>query len=300
MNKYGHGILLLSLGLQIGLCIAGQTPAATQVAAPAATSSTHLASAGQARPAVPVAPVPDAVPAKSDNQLARGVHNIADDYQHYYAWHNLKWLGYGVLGSALFANTRLDEHINSWYQAHLVNAATNRFAAVVKHPGNDRSILVYLAAGAGGWVLQRWQPGGLLFNWSTRTMRSLLVGAPPVLILQRVLGTSRPTHGSQWQPFHAAHAVSGHAFLGSLPFLTAAQMTQNKFFKGIFYVGSGLTGWSRLNDNAHYFSQVILGWWMGYLAVNSVSATVAAQHVSFSPYVWDDGTPGLQCSFLPA
>jgi membrane-associated phospholipid phosphatase len=67
--------------------------------------------------------------------------------------------------------------------------------------------------------------------------------------------------------------VSGHAFIGAVPFITAAQMTDKIWAKGLFYTLSTIPGWSRVNDNAHYLSQVLLGWYLGYLSVRSVSAT---------------------------
>jgi hypothetical protein len=61
--------------------------------------------------------------------------------------------------------------------------------------------------------------------------------------------------------------------------LTAAKMTDNPFLKYPLYVGSTLTGLSRINDNKHYFSQAVLGWWIAFLAVNSV----AGKKVVFAP-----------------
>lgn len=236
------------------------------------------------------------IPLDPKYQVSRGFYNFFADYKNYYKWSNLKLIGYGVLGSAIVANSRLDESINRGYQNNLVNNSTNKFAAIVKHPGNNSTILWYIGGSVLGMAVEHLPLGNTFFNWSTRTLRSVLVGAPPVLILQRVLGTSRPNSGSQWRPFHAEHAVSGHAFLGSLPFITAAQMTNNIPLKILFYGGSTLTGWSRLNDNKHYFSQVVLGWWMGYLAVKSVSNSQLQPKWQIMPYSNAHGESGLVAS----
>lgn len=231
--------------------------------------------------------------------LQRGWQHIASDYINFYRWHNLAKVGYGVIGSAVFANSRLDEHINAYYQRHFVSSGTDSMARVFKHPGNNSTLLWYLGAGGAGLVLSHWSPNNVIYAWSTRVLRSVLVGAPPVLLLQRVLGSKRPTAGSQWQPFVAEHAVSGHAFLGSLPFITAAQMTSHRSLKILLYGLSTLTGWTRLNDNAHYFSQVVFGWWMGYLAVSSVSRSQmqsTAKHVQWSPYIGPGNSLGVQAS----
>ncbi len=57
--------------------------------------------------------------------------------------------------------------------------------------------------------------------------RAYLVGAPAMLLMQNVTGGSRPEemdHGSKWDPFHDDNGVSGHAFMGAVPFLTLANM----------------------------------------------------------------------------
>ena len=55
--------------------------------------------------------------------------------------------------------------------------------------------------------------------------------------------------------------------------MTAAAMTDEPLLKAAFAAGSLAAGWSRINDNAHYLSQVLLGWTVAYLAVDAVSAT---------------------------
>jgi hypothetical protein len=220
----------------------------------------------------------------SPNIVTRGFYNIFDDYKNYYNWPNLEMISYGIVGSAIFANTRLDESINNSYQKHFVNSSSNSFAAFVKHPGNNSSILVYAGGTILGAALQKIPVGNTFFNWSNRTLRAVIVGAPPVLLLQRAIGTARPNNGSEWRPFYQEHAVSGHAFLGSLPFITAAQMTHSIPLKILLYTGSTFTGWSRLNDNEHYFSQILFGWWMGYLAVSSVSQSEHGRRWQIMPY----------------
>ena len=89
-------------------------------------------------------------------------------------------------------------------------------------------------------------------------------------------GGSRPTEiseGSEWLPLTDSNGISGHAFMGSLPLITAAKMSDSKGLKAIFYAASTVVPLSRVNDNAHFPSQVALGWWMAYLAASAVDAT---------------------------
>ena len=46
-------------------------------------------------------------------------------------------------------------------------------------------------------------------------------------------------------------------------------MADNLFLKAALYTASTLVPWERVNYDAHYLSQVCLGWWMGYLAVRA-------------------------------
>ena len=117
----------------------------------------------------------------------------------------------------------------------------------------------------------------LFGEYAARTTRAYLVGLPPLLVFQSLLGAGRPSledkRGSYWRPFHNDNAVSGHSFIGAMPFITAAQMVENPWLKGVFYTCSVLPAWSRVNDNAHYLSQTILGWYLAYLSVRAVSQT---------------------------
>jgi hypothetical protein len=67
--------------------------------------------------------------------------------------------------------------------------------------------------------------------------------------------------------------VSDHAFIGAVPFITAAKMNENPYIKGALYGLSVLPGLSRINDNKHYFSQVLLGWYLAFLSCNAVEKT---------------------------
>ncbi len=111
-------------------------------------------------------------------------------------------------------------------------------------------------------------------EWGQRCLRATLVGVPPLLILQRGLGASRPDENdSHWRPFNDSNGVSGHNFMGAVPFIVAAKMTDKPYLKYPLYMASTLCGLSRINDDKHYFSQIVLGWWLAYLAADSVFKT---------------------------
>jgi hypothetical protein len=88
-------------------------------------------------------------------------------------------------------------------------------------------------------------------------------------------GASRPSEdvGSQWHFFNDNNGVSGHAFVGAVPFLAAADMVESPLLKGTLYVCSTFVGFSRMTDDAHYPSQVFLGWYLAWASARAVDAT---------------------------
>jgi membrane-associated phospholipid phosphatase len=103
-----------------------------------------------------------------------------------------------------------------------------------------------------------------------------VVGAPPLYVMQWVTGGSRPgegSAGSQWHLLNDNNGVSGHAFVGAIPFLAAADMVESPLAKGALYVCSTFVGFSRMTDDAHYPSQVFLGWYMAWASARAVSST---------------------------
>ena len=110
---------------------------------------------------------------------------------------------------------------------------------------------------------------GVIGEWGSRSLRMFVVGAPPLYVMQQVTGSSRPgesSAGSHWHFLNDNNGVSGHAFIGAVPFLAAAEMVENPWAKGGLYACSTLCAFSRVDVNAHYPSEVFLGW---YLAVAS-------------------------------
>jgi hypothetical protein len=61
--------------------------------------------------------------------------------------------------------------------------------------------------------------------------------------------------------------------VGAIPFLAAAEMVENPLAKGTLYVCSTFVGFSRMTDNAHYPSQVFLGWYLAWASSMAVSRT---------------------------
>jgi hypothetical protein len=216
------------------------------------------------------------------------------DYQYFYSLRGLALLGAGLGTAAILANTNLDQEFQDWYQNDVRSTGTDNFASIAKQFGEG---MYAIPVFAGLTVLRPYlyadPAGAVVGDWGDRCLRTVVVGGPPVLALQWILGASRPSAGSgssHWRPFNDTHGVSGHAFIGAIGFVNAANMCDNLGFKLVMYGLSVLPAWSRINDNDHYLSQSLLGWWLAYLGASAVNNTEQAkQAYAVVPLAMADG-----------
>jgi len=203
--------------------------------------------------------------------------NVRGDFANYYSAPTLGRLATAVALAAPLANTSLDHDVRDWWQDDIRGESSDDFAAFWKNFGEGDLLLPVFGGLALCSPLLEGRPLlEPLGDWGSRTTRAYLVGGPPMLLMQYCLGASRPgeTHyESRWKPLDDVNAVSGHAFIGAVPFITAAQATENRVLRACLYGCSTLPAWSRVNDDAHYLSQICLGWYMAYLACRSVDRT---------------------------
>jgi hypothetical protein len=223
------------------------------------------------------------------------------DQKNFYSCGSLTWLGAGLGLSAIFANTNLDEDIRS-----SVGGPENKYSTDMnwaKAFGSGQ----YVVPGLVGIYVVDYcinsygSPGdhrvaGWLEEWSGRSLRGLTVGAVPLLTLQYATGSSRPgesSAGSRWTPFQDNNGVSGHAFVGAIPFWTAAQMTDSIPLQAGLYAMGTLPGISRIHTDSHYTSQVIMGWWLAGVSVAAVNHTEWQKNHWYLGPAMIDGAPGL-------
>ena len=210
---------------------------------------------------------------KSKSDLASNLRSVIfTDYQNFYSIKNFQYVFGEICISGIIANTNLDGNIQDWFQESVKNDRTNQISKIAKPIGNVyEPISIYAGLTLLGSLTRHTSPGAMAYQFASKSLRAIVVGAPSVGFFQIVLGASRPTEGgSKWHPFHDMNSVSGHAFIGAIPFVTISKMVDPVALKTILYAGSAATGLSRINDNKHYFSQVLAGWWFAYLAVNSL------------------------------
>ncbi|MFM8892423.1 MAG: phosphatase PAP2 family protein [Planctomycetia bacterium] len=210
-------------------------------------------------------------------RLARAGYKVLEDYRNFYSCESLAGLAGAFGAGALMANTGFDTTMqNAWPQG-VTPTGLGTFFSDCKPIGEGKYALpIFGAAALTGVVLEGQPAGDVVGEWGSRSLRMFVVGAPPVYVLQLATGASRPgegSAGSQWHFFNDNNGVSGHAFVGAIPFLAAAEMVDNPFAKGSLYVCSTFVGFSRMTDNAHYPSQVFLGWYLAWASAMAVSRT---------------------------
>jgi hypothetical protein len=223
------------------------------------------------------------------------------DQKNFYSCSSLTWLGAGLGVSAIFANTNLDQDIRS-----SVGGPENKYSTDLnwaKAFGSGQYVIPGLVGVfALDYCINAYgQPGehpvaGWLQEWSGRSLRAMTVGAVPLLTLQYAIGSSRPgesSAGSRWTPFQDNNGVSGHAFVGAIPFWTAAQMTDSIPLQAGLYAMGTLPGISRIHTDSHYTSQVIMGWWLAGVSVAAVNHTEWQKNHWYVGPAMIDGAPGL-------
>ncbi len=209
-------------------------------------------------------------------RTARAGYKVLEDYRNFYSCDSLACVTAAFGAGALMANTGFDDTMQAAWERGVEPTGVGTFFSGCKDIGEGRyALAVFGAAAATGLVFEGNPAGDVVGEWGSRSLRMFVVGGPPLYVLQLATGASRPSEGvgSQWHFFNDNNGVSGHAFVGAIPFLAAADMVESPLLKGTLYVCSTFVGFSRMTDNAHYPSQVFLGWYLAWASSRAVSRT---------------------------
>jgi hypothetical protein len=187
-------------------------------------------------------------------------------------------LGGALLGAGALIYSGADAGVDRWHRDRVRSPASDALACGLK-PLGERPW--FLAWGLLALLDARWRSTPLT-RWGRRNFGAMVVGLPILWGLQYGMGASRPTDGAnrrgpRWgRPLRDDNSASGHAFMGAVPWLTAARLADGPWPRAAAYAGSLLTGWSRLNDRKHYLSQVWLGWFAAWSATAAIAAADGA------------------------
>ena len=168
------------------------------------------------------------------------IHRLVQDYKNFYLSENICYVGLAVGVAAPLANTRVDQNINTWYQRQTGSSSGANNAARVFNSFGEAGYVITgsLLLATAGHLFPDSDHCTTLGDFGDRTWRALAVGAPMIGILQYGLGSEAPDLPSRWQPGHSNHGASSEAFVGAVPFLTAASMTDNTALQAALFVGS--------------------------------------------------------------
>jgi hypothetical protein len=228
---------------------------------------------------------------------------VCSDYKNMYLSWNVLGLGAAIGIAAPLANTSADERVQNWLQRQARGGDADRWASdVERYAGYGTVIPVVVVAAIGGQFWGDTKCGSVLGDWGTRSTRALLVGAPTVVILQVALGAGEPgsANGAAWRPRHdGREAVAAEAFVGAVPFLSAASMTDIRPLRWALVGGSFITTWANLHNDSNYLSQALLGWSIAALATCSVNQSNAVgNRVHFVPLALPQGVgAGVQVHY---
>lgn len=202
------------------------------------------------------------------------VCDVKRDYCVFYSTNNLLIFGNFFVAAGILANTNLDLAIRNEWQQKIRNNRTNAFFKPFNTIGSFtfQQLGVYFLAMSAGYWRDRSFAADVIYTWGYRSIRSFLIGTPVQVALAKILGAGRPimNHPSKWQPFKYRMSVSGHTYWGATPFITAAMMFDQPIAKAALYAVSILPGLARINFDAHYTSQVVLGWSIAFLSCKAV------------------------------
>ena len=163
-------------------------------------------------------------------------------------------------GGAVISYSGLDEAVHDLHLGRVKGDASDRAAHVAKGFGENEIALAGLSYALADWAL----PGTAIGRWGRECFTATATGLPVLWTWQRVLGGSRPSdakeRGPRYRPFTDENSVSGHTFLAAVPFLVGARHAGIPVAAWGLRALSPMTGWSRLNDERHYLSQVLLGY----------------------------------------
>jgi hypothetical protein len=212
-------------------------------------------------------------PEEEPSRWRRAGRTLGRDFGSFYSIRTFRRVGVALVVGGGLANTSSDEEIQDWYREDVRSAGSDDFAEGVEVLGDDWVAPAFVVLGVAGEVLADGPAGGGVGGWARRAGRSVLVGAPSVYYLQQLTGGNRPSDGlgSEWEPFDGSHGVSGHTFLGAVPFLTVARMSRSRLVDALAVAASTLAGWGRFNDDQHYASQVLLGWYVAWEATGAIA-----------------------------
>jgi membrane-associated phospholipid phosphatase len=182
----------------------------------------------------------------------------------------LRWEAAGLAAAGVIALFAIDDPVRSALQANrssgldAIAGAARRFGEWPVYAGLPAALIGSgLLAGDRG-----------LTTAGLEAAKAALATMVAVIVVKRGLGRERPLCECgpvAFDPMGAGRSLpSGHTAVAFAVATSLADQSRSRWAKAGLYAGASLVGWSRLNDNRHWLSDVVAG-----AIVGTVSARVA-------------------------
>ncbi len=198
--------------------------------------------------------------------------------------------GLKIAGLVLLAAS-LDGTVQRQAQA-MRGSGSNRVADWGNAAGHLRYMGPVLAT---GWAVGQIAGHSNLSRATVQATSAGLIAGGIATVLKRGFGRFRPRDGSseRFAPLsdHSAFP-SGHTTLAFAIATSLAHSTNDKTIGALLYGAAATTGFARINDNKHWFSDVVAGAALGYLVGRQVNAGLKDTRPLVGP-----GLAGLSIAF---
>lgn len=203
------------------------------------------------------------------------------------AWRGSDWLKFALIAGAAVAVSQEEDDVRQWVQARRDD--NTRFAADLAEPlGNGRYALPALGA---LYICGRFSGRDRLRRTALLSFESVIVSCGITGAVKYLSHKHRPietySEDVEWDgpSISSAHLSfpSGHATCAfAIGTVVASEYRDNRFIPPLAYVAAALCAMSRMHDDAHWLSDVIIGSTIGHFTAR----TIAGRHRSA-------GAPGL-------
>ena len=184
--------------------------------------------------------------------------------------HAIRWWEAAIAVGAVGTASLFDRGVNEWMQDHR-SSRSNAVARAFRHGGQPE---VFLTVGGGMIAAGVLTHDAELRRGGGRVLVSLAVAGLTSLAIKEAFGRERPDSTDDpylFRPFSRNESFpSGHTTMAFALATSLSEEISNPWVSAVLYAGAAGTGWSRMNDRRHWFSDVVGGAVVGITAAEVI------------------------------